>query len=173
MYRHSVRRSLAAVTAALALCATAACGGDDDSPAGPPDADVADTAQGADNGPQPASTSNLVWNECPIDLETVNAITGLDLNNDEHPCDFRDGIRVVSITVQGADLDPRASYEAEGLAAADIDRGDYGFIATKDIEAQAYVVVGDLSLSIGLLSFDLDQDGYRALALDLIDACLD
>lgn len=158
-------RRLAGVLPALALCAAlAACGGgENESSAG---------AEDAATGAQSASDSPLVWNECPIDLATVNAITGLELSNEDSACSFRDGVRVVSINVLGASLDPRQDYERQGFAITDIDRGDYGFVGTKETEAQAYVVVGDLSLRIGLLSFALDPAGYRTLALELIDASL-
>jgi hypothetical protein len=159
---------LVATAVALALCtALAACG---ESEGG--DAVGGAGANAPTSGTQSAGNSPLVWNECPTDAETVNAVTGLSLTQDQTACTFRDGVRVVSINVLGASVDPREDYKRQGMVITDIDRGDYAFVGTKETEAQAYVVVGDLSLDIGLLSFDLDAAGYRALAVDLVDAIL-
>jgi hypothetical protein len=55
---------------------------------------------------------------------------------------------------------------------ADAHRGDRGYVAVSDTQAEAHVENGGSSLTVNLSGFELDAAGYCTAALDLVDARL-
>jgi hypothetical protein len=170
-----MRRLTVLVMFAL-LYGASGCGGGHD--AGPSGTDTgvgaaADTDAGSGSG-------NKTVPSCPFTAAQVSDLIGQPMT-DEGNCLFGDGKGVASLTVTVAsELAGSATYNYQRQQAEqtyrevkDIDKGDKGYLAVKDIGGEA-VVVGDAgSYTLILDSFErlsASPGGYEQTLRKLLDA---
>lgn len=158
-----IRIALAALLVGLAVSASA-CGSDS------PGADASGDGAGLGNMTGAGTTRP----ECPFTVQQVNDITGRSLK-DQGNCLFGDGIASLTVTtaseLAGTTTYDYARQQAEQsyLKVVDIDQGDRGFMAIKDIEAQAVVVSKKGSYTLVMSSFSFDSAKYDSTLRALLD----
>jgi hypothetical protein len=155
----------------LVLLAAAGCGG---TTAGSPGADAgaggAADAEAGVGGTVPG---------CPFTAAQVSDIIGQPMT-DEGNCLFGDGKGVASLTITvssktaGATTFAYQRDRAEKVydRVTDINKGDKGYVAAKDIEAEAVVVSDKGSYTLIMSSFSTDPAAYEQTLRKLLDAIL-
>lgn len=161
-----MRLRIALVPLLLAVAvATSACGSD--SPGG-------GSASTGDAGLSDVADANPSPPPCPFTAQQVNEITGRSLKDLGH-CEFGDG--TASITVMtfsefaGSTAYDFSRQQADQLYAkvVDVDQGDRGFIAIKDVEAKAMAVGKKGSYTLIMSSFEFDAAKYESTLRALLD----
>lgn len=158
----------------LALLGLSACGGAD--AADPPGAaSGADTDTGADAGADAGGGLGSTIPTCPFTAAQVSDMLGRPLA-DKGTCVFGDGVASLTVTMSSEVAAATTFDYQRGQATQlyrdvkDIDKGNRGFLAVKDIEAQAMVVSTGGSYVLTLSSFQSTPDGYEQMLRKLLDA---
>lgn len=143
------------------------------------DTDGGDIGWQPGGGGELTAASNLTPGHCPVDASQVAAAVGRELPADPDSigasCHFGDGTAEVRILVTKSTVDP-ADNRARDLAArsgyqvTDLERGDAGYLATRDTDALAATTFGDANLSVNTSGVPLYRAGFEKLAHSLIDA---
>ncbi|MBL6279568.1 hypothetical protein JMF97_25770 [Micromonospora fiedleri] len=167
-----MRRLILPVLLATALALTG-CG--DSEPAAP--------GTGSDAGSDadldlPVDGADAVRPACPFTAEQVTGIVGQQLD-DKGNCSFGDGIALLTVTTASR-VAGEMTYDYQRQQAdqtyqsvTDLGVGDKGYLAVKDIEAEAVVINGAGSFTVTLSSFPrlgAQPDGYAQAMRKLADA---
>ncbi|MFC3502486.1 hypothetical protein ACFOOK_16125 [Micromonospora krabiensis] len=172
-----MRRLIAPVVCSLLLFPLAACGADDggDAPsAGSPGVEAdgdGDLAGAGVDTPAPP---------CPFTADKITELVGQSMV-DQGSCSFGDGKGVALLTITTASrIAGEATYDYQRQQATstyrevkDAGKGDKGYLATKDIGAEAVVISNAGSYTVTLSSFErlgAAPDGYERTLRGLLDA---
>ncbi|MCP2329268.1 hypothetical protein HDA40_007775 [Hamadaea flava] len=146
-----------------ALLALSACGGG--------------SSGGVDDGTELSdlSKANTTTPSCPFTAQQVSDIIGQPMT-DEGTCLFGDGKGVASLTVTtaselagGATFDYQKEQAGKTYAkVVDLDQGDRGYLAVKDIQAEAVVVSSKGSYTLIMSSFSFDEAKYDSVLRKLL-----
>ncbi|MEU6024521.1 hypothetical protein [Micromonospora sp. NPDC047134] len=167
-----MRRLILPVVLAAALALTGCGDSEPTTPAAGPDAGSdADLDLPVDGG-------GSVRPACPFTAEQIAEIVGQQLN-DQGNCSFGDGIALLTVTTASREAGEmtydyqRQQADQTYRSVTDLGVGDKGYLAVKDIEAEAVVINGAGSFTVTLSSFarlGAQPDGYAQVMRELVDA---
>jgi hypothetical protein len=165
-----MRRLIALLLAGLLALAATGCG--DDRPTG---LGGGDTSGDSGDGGGPDVTP-----PCPFTAEQVSDFVGLTMAK-EAECSFRaDNSYSLATILPASKVAGLATYDfARKMASEtygtikDVDRGEQGYLAYKDIGGELYVIGATTSYTItlsGLPALEQNPAGYEPLLLRMLDA---
>jgi hypothetical protein len=166
----AMRGLIALVLAGLVALGATACGADEPGGPAPGDLGSGDIVDGGGDVTPP----------CPFTAQQMSDFLGLTMAQ-EAACSFRaDNSYSLASVLPSSKAAGLATYDAARSRAGqvyatvkDIDRGEKGYLAYKDIEAELFVIGSAASHVInlsGLPQFEKDPAGYEALLLRIYDA---
>ncbi|MGV9371406.1 hypothetical protein [Micromonospora tulbaghiae] len=155
----------------LALLAPAGC----DSGDGIVDGGPADSAAGGDGGDVDAGAVGDVRPPCPFTAAQVSELVDRKLR-DEGNCSFGDGIAQLAVTTASATAG-KATYDYQYDQAGqqyekvvDLDRGERGYLAVKDIRGEAVLIEGKGTYTVTISSFGGGTAGNEQILRRTLDA---
>ncbi|MEU8336798.1 hypothetical protein [Micromonospora tulbaghiae] len=155
----------------LALLAPAGC----DSGDGIVDGGPADSAAGEDGGDVDAGAVDDVRPPCPFTAAQVSELVDRKLR-DEGNCSFGDGIAQLAVTTASATAG-KATYDYQYDQAGqqyekvvDLDRGERGYLAVKDIRGEAVLIEGKGTYTVTISSFGGGTAGNEQILRRTLDA---
>ncbi|MFG1739048.1 hypothetical protein ACGFLT_13560 [Micromonospora chalcea] len=165
------RARLALPLVLLALLAPAGCDAAGGDPLDPTAADVAEDADpdaGAMGGVKPP---------CPFTAAQVSEIVGQSMRDDGN-CLFGDGKGVASLAVTTASpaagkMTYEYQYDQAGKQyekVVDLDRGEQGYLAVKDISGEAVLIDGKGTYTVTISSFGGGTAGNEKILRRALDA---
>lgn len=167
------RARLALPLLLLALLAPAGC----DSGGDMFDGGSADSAAGEDGGEPDAGAVDDVRPPCPFTAAQVSEIVGQAMRDDGN-CLFGDGKGVASLAVTTASADAgKMTYDYQYDQAGkqyekvvDLDRGERGYLAVKDIRGEAVLIEGKGTYTVTISSFGGGTAGNEQILRRTLDA---
>ncbi|MEV4520675.1 hypothetical protein AB0J77_10660 [Micromonospora tulbaghiae] len=155
----------------LALLAPAGC----DSGDGIVDGGPAGSAAGEDGGEVDAGAVDDVRPPCPFTAAQVSELVDRKLR-DEGNCSFGDGIAQLAVTTASATAG-KATYDYQYDQAGqqyekvvDLDRGERGYLAVKDIRGEAVLIEGKGTYTVTISSFGGGTAGNEQILRRTLDA---
>ncbi|MFI7608428.1 hypothetical protein ACIBTV_25210 [Micromonospora sp. NPDC049366] len=174
-----MRRLIAPVVCSLLLLPLAACGADDGGGA-PPAGNPGVEADGDGDGDLAGAGVDTPAPPCPFTVDKITELVGQPMV-DQSNCSFGDGNGVALLTITTASrIAGEATYDYQRQQATstyrqvkDAGKGDKGYLAIKDIGAEAVVISNAGSYTVTLSSFQrlgATPDGYERTLRGLLDA---
>ncbi|MEV0267987.1 hypothetical protein AB0H43_04355 [Hamadaea sp. NPDC050747] len=122
------------------------------------------------------TSANTETPGCPFTAKQVSEIIGQPMT-DQGTCSFGDGKGVAGLTVTtaselagGMTFDYQRDQAGKTYAkVVDLDHGDRGYLAVKDIQAEAVVVSSKGSYTLIMSSFSFDEAKYDSVLRKLLD----